>query len=76
VDGGTETVRAVLTMTVTADEITGVPELSFTWSSNDQIPVIDRVPLSDLVPPAWQINEGPKSLKASAPGAFSSGWHV
>ena len=54
-----------LTVTVTAVEvtITGVPELSVTWSSNDQMPVVDRVPVDTVgVSPALQAKEEPKSL--------------
>ena len=78
VDGGTETVRAVLTVTVTAFEVTvtGVEELSVIWSSNDQVPVVDKIPLTILVPPASQKDEGPISLKLEALGAFANIWHV
>ena len=63
VDGGTETVRAVLTVTVTAFEVTvtGVEELSVIWSSNDQVPVVDIVSTPDMGPGA-QANGEPKSV--------------
>jgi hypothetical protein len=54
-----------LTLTVAALEVTvtGVPELSVTWSSNDQAPVVDKAPVDvDGVSPALQENEVPRSL--------------
>jgi hypothetical protein len=65
VTGETETDRAVLTVTVTAEDVTvtGIEELSFTTISNDQMPVVDRMPVETVgVPPALQANEEPKSL--------------
>jgi hypothetical protein len=73
VDGGTETVRAVLTVTVAAGvvTVTGVEDRSVIWISNDQVPVIDRICVPDMGP-GVQGNGLPKSLKVDAPGAFSS----
>ena len=50
VDGGTETVNAGLTVTCMEVEVTvtGVEELSVTSSSNDQMPVVDRVIIPDM----------------------------
>ena len=63
VDGGTETVRTVLTVTVTAGAVivTGVPELSVIWRSNDQMPVTDKLPVTDMGPGA-HANGEPKSV--------------
>ncbi len=55
----------VLTVTVTTLEVTvtGVPELSVTWSSNDQVPVVDRVPVELVgLSPALQEEELPRLL--------------
>jgi hypothetical protein len=73
VNVGTETVRTVLTGIVTTFEVTvtGVSELSVTSNSNDQMPVVNRVSVPDMGPRA-HANEGPKSLKLEAPGAFAS----
>jgi hypothetical protein len=63
VNEGTETARAVLTVTVTAFEatVTGVEELSVIWSSNDQMPVPDTVSIPDIGP-GTHANGEPKSL--------------
>jgi hypothetical protein len=65
VTGETRTDNAVLTVTVTAEDVTvtGVEELSFTIISNDQMPLVDRMPVETVgAPPALQANEEPKSL--------------
>lgn len=67
---GEEMVTAVpvnweLTMTVTALEVTetGVEALSFTCSSNDQVPIVDRVPVETVgLSPVLQANEEPRAL--------------
>jgi hypothetical protein len=55
----------MLTLTVTAEEVkvTGVEELSFTWSSKCHVPELDKVPVELVgVPPALQAKTEPKPL--------------
>ena len=57
--------RTGLTLTVTLLEITvtGVPELSVTWNSNDQVPIVDRIPVEVVsTSPALQEKELPRLL--------------
>ncbi len=57
--------RTGLTLTVTLLEITvaGVPELSVTWSSNDQVPAVDRIPVEIVnTSPGLQEKELPRLL--------------
>jgi len=61
-------VRASLTVTVTALEIKGEPELSITWSSKDQVPTVFNTPVR--VDTGEMHDEEPlKPLKLLAPGA-------
>jgi hypothetical protein len=58
-------VRTILTVTVTAEEVkvTGIEELSFTWSSKCHVPEVDKVPVELVgVLPALQTNAEPKPL--------------
>ena len=57
--------RTGLTLTVTLLEVTvtGAPELSVIWNSNDQVPVIDRIPVEVVnTSPALQEKELPRLL--------------
>jgi len=74
---GVPTVNAAFTITVTAAEVTvtGVPELSVTCSSNDQVPVVVSVP-DDMEDGDVHAPAVPRLLKIVAPGAFCSHWQV
>jgi hypothetical protein len=68
---------AGLTVTVTSADATDADVLSVTWSSKDQTPIIDRVPVEiEGMDEAVQLKEPPGELKLPAPGASSSHWHV
>jgi hypothetical protein len=72
-------VSAPFTVTVAVLEVavTGVPELSVTCNSKDQVPTVVSVPVEVVGRlPAVQANEVPKLLKLVAPGAFCSHWQV
>jgi hypothetical protein len=74
---GVPTVRAALTVTVTVVEVTvtGVPELSFTCSSNVHAPVVVNAPV-DVDAGEVHAAAVPRLLNTVAPGAFCSHWHV
>ncbi len=62
---------AGLTLTVMLLEatVTGAPELSVTCNSNDQVPIVDRIPVEVVSrSPALQEKELPRLLKLPAPG--------
>lgn len=66
VDGDAEgvfTVSAPLTVTLTGLEAMVVGVLSVTWSSNDQVPVVDRVPVEVVgLSPGVHVNALPRLL--------------
>ena len=63
--------RAGFTVTVAGADatMTGVLELSVTWSSNDHVPTVVRVPV-EIDADDVQPEEPPRLLNAVAPGAF------
>jgi hypothetical protein len=67
--------RAGFTVTVAGADatMTGVLELSVTWSSNDHVPTVVKVPV-EMDADDVHAEEPPRLVNAVAPGAFSSHW--
>jgi hypothetical protein len=52
-----------LAVTATALEVAEIPIESVTWSSKDQVPSVDRVPVDTVgVSPTLQLNEVPRLM--------------
>ena len=74
---GVPTVSVALMVTVTIVDVTvtGVPELSVTWSSNVHVPVVVSAPV-DMDEGEVHAAAVPRLLNVVAPGAFCSHWQV
>jgi hypothetical protein len=72
---GVPTVSAVLTVTVTALEVTVVGTLSVTCNSKDHAPVVVSAPV-EMDDGDVQAAAVPRLLNVVAPGAFCSHWQV